>query len=82
MRLVIRSADGAIINIGPWDHQIEPLYEERFDEDGEPTLVLIGEATRNPLPEGAYEDEAEIVEGWDGGLYAADDPNRLHPTER
>ncbi len=32
---------------------------------------------RNPLPDGAYEAEADIIEGWDGGLYASDDPRRL-----
>lgn len=82
MMLVIRDADGAIINIGAWDHQLEPVYEEQLDEHGDITEVLVGEVARNPLPEGAYEDTAEIVEGWDGGLYAVDDPNRLHPDAR
>lgn len=61
---VIRDASGHIINIGPWDFQVE---------EG-----VIG----NPLPEGAWEDEAEIVTGWDGGLYEASDPRRLPPEER
>lgn len=30
----------------------------------------IGERQLNPLPDGAYEDEAAIVEGEDGGQYA------------
>lgn len=61
---VIRDSSGHIINIGPWDYQIEE-----------------GEVT-NPLPEGAYEDVAEIVTGWDGGLYEASDPRRIHPNDR
>lgn len=32
---------------------------------------------KNPLPEGATEQEAEVVKGYDGGLYLADDPKRL-----
>ena len=32
---------------------------------------------RNPLPEGAAEFDAEVVTGYDGGLYLADDPRRL-----
>lgn len=32
--------------------------------------------TKNPLPDGAYECTADIVEGTDGGLYEASDPAR------
>jgi hypothetical protein len=35
------------------------------------------EKQHNPLPVDATEDEAEVVTGWDGGLYLADDPRRL-----
>jgi hypothetical protein len=31
----------------------------------------------NPLPEGAFEDDAEVVVGYDGGKYLFDDPKRL-----
>jgi len=31
----------------------------------------------NPLPEGAFEDDAEVVIGYDGGKYMFDDPKRL-----
>jgi hypothetical protein len=34
----------------------------------------------NPLPEGATEHDAEVVIGYDGGLYLADDPRRLQPA--
>ncbi|WP_107341609.1 hypothetical protein [Agrobacterium pusense] len=37
---------------------------------------------RNPLPDGAFESTADIVEGWDGGLYTSDDPRRLAPIGR
>jgi hypothetical protein len=54
---IIRNAEGAVINIGPWDY----MNEERED----------GDIVHNPLPDGAYEDQAEIVERADGGLEAA-----------
>jgi hypothetical protein len=49
------------------------------DKDG--ALINIGawddKEGQNPLPEGATEHEAEVVTGYDGGLYLADDPKRL-----
>lgn len=65
-RKVVRDRDGAVINIGPWDY----CYDNTAD----------GIAV-NPLPEGAYEDEANIIEGWDGGLYEANDPRAKETAE-
>jgi len=54
------------------------------DKDG--NLINIGDwdfkvdenqRVKNPLPEGATEHDAEVVTGYDGGLYLADDPRRL-----
>jgi hypothetical protein len=49
------------------------------DKDG--NLINIGDWNdnqgQNPLPQGATEHEAEVVTGYDGGLYLADDPRRL-----
>jgi hypothetical protein len=46
------------------------------DKDG--SLINIGKWEdmdgTNPLPDGAYSEEAEVVTGYDGGLYLADDP--------
>lgn len=61
---IIRNAQGACINIGPWDYMVEQA------PDGTSQVL-------NPLPDGAYEDDAEVVTGYDGGLYLADDPRRL-----
>lgn len=61
IKTVIRDKDGNVINIGDWD------CDWKQNEFGE-TVAM------NPLPEGAYEDTAEIVVGWDGGLYEASDP--------
>jgi hypothetical protein len=49
------------------------------DIDG--NLINIGDwddkEGTNPLPEGAFEDDAEVVVGYDGGKYLFDDPKRL-----
>jgi len=51
------------------------------DKDG--NLINIGnwdnKEGQNPLPQGATEHDAEVVTGYDGGLYLADDPKRLQP---
>ena len=49
------------------------------DKNG--NLINIGDwddqKGENLLPEGATEHDAEVVTGYDGGLYLADDPKRL-----
>jgi len=49
------------------------------DKDG--NLINIGDWDdvdgANILPDGATEHDAEVVTGYDGGLYLADDPRRL-----
>jgi len=43
-------------------------WDYKRDENGNIT---------NPLPMGAYEEDVEVVTGWDNGLYISDDPRRL-----
>lgn len=64
---IYRDSKGNCINIGDWDYvtQIEDGVEVHL----------------NPLPDGAYEDEAEVITGWDGGLYLADDPRANNKNE-
>jgi hypothetical protein len=50
--------DGTLINIGPWDYCYEP------SNDG--AIVA-----KNPLPEGSYEEERDIVMDADGGRMVA-----------
>lgn len=49
------------------------------DKDG--NLINIGDwddmGGINPLPKDFVESEAEVVIGYDGGLYLSDDPRRL-----
>lgn len=46
------------------------------DKDG--NLINIGDwddkEGTNPIPEGTTEHDAEVIKGYDGGLYLADDP--------
>ena len=59
--IVIRDANGALINIGPWDECRQP-------QDKGPDIIV------NPFPAGAVISEEEIVIGLDGGRYIAGDP--------
>ena len=65
---VIRDIDGKVINIGEWDY----CYSTEFGENGDEVFVAT-----NPMPAGATESDEEVVTGWDGGLYAADDPRAI-----
>lgn len=60
---VWRDTNGVVINIGPWDYRVE------IDESEV-------EFVTNPIPAGATSAEEVVVIGWDGGLYAADDPRQ------
>lgn len=87
MTMIIRAADGQIINIGPWNEEHVQVGTGVFrqigeDEHGPIFKEILTQVATNPLPDGAYEDEAEIVTGWDGGLYETNDPRRLPPDER
>jgi len=70
------NANGNLINIGEWDampEQVEVSPEHR-DEEGN----LISEAVyetveRNPIPEGAYYEEREVIQTEDGGWTLAED---------
>ena len=68
---VIRDKGGVLINIGAWDYMPELRGAGIVDAHGEEITKLVNS---NPLPEGAYEDQAEIVIGADGGLYEKGDP--------
>lgn len=76
MRTVIRNASGEIINIGAWDFQPVEVPTGLVDVDGNP---IVRQEPSNPMPEGAYLGTADIVVGWDGGLYEADDPRQYGP---
>jgi hypothetical protein len=79
---VIKNAEGQVINIGEWDYvyqeqivqkpmNLSELTPETNMDDYKPKTVIVA---RNPMPEGAFEDEADVVVGADGGLYLANDP--------
>jgi|GEM_PF-1831861 len=82
---VIRDASGKVINIGEWDFMLRrenvadpETGEAIFDEHPLGGFVVrTKQVMGNPPPEGAYEDTAEIITGWDGGLYEEGDPRAL-----
>lgn len=44
---------------------------------GEWDTQTIDGIERNPLPKDAVESDEEVITGWDGGLYAYDDPRAI-----
>lgn len=66
---IYRDKLGKVINIGEWDYVEETITDEETYEE---SIVQ-----HNPLPKDAIESDEEVVEGWDGGLYAHDDERQL-----
>lgn len=65
---VVRNAEGRPEHIGEWDY----VYITELGQDGEELHFAT-----NPFPEGATQSDEEVVVGFDGGYYAADDPRAL-----
>lgn len=64
--------DGQVINIGPWDYQIQTFEVSPEERDEEGNIIkdaVYEDRPTIPLPDGAEIIEMEIVEGPDGGLY-------------
>jgi hypothetical protein len=85
MQLVIKDKTGQVINIGPWDYKMalvmgddleRPILNRHGDTIGY-EQKQVGEVPTNPLPDGAYEDQAEVIDGADGGKYASCDYRAL-----
>jgi len=73
-------ADGNLINIGEWDTQPEQIEVRpaQYDEDGNLISNAVYETVeRNPIPEGAYSEEREVIQTEDGGLALAEDYRAL-----
>jgi len=74
---VIKDKNGKVINIGEWDYMIENKIEKLdppkdvvlTEEELEQYKLKTVQVIRNPMPEGAYEADAEVAVGEDGGLY-------------
>ena len=55
--------------------EIDVLVYKQAEGAPEGTVVpVMRQVMLNPLPEGAYEDKADIITGTDGGLYEKGDP--------
>jgi len=65
---VWRNAKGELRNIGEWEYQL-------YQPDPESPEMI----PANPMPEGYVSSQEEVVVGWDGGRYLADDPRQYEP---
>jgi len=69
-------ASGKLINIGEWDAMPEQVEVQptQYDEQGNKIADAVYETVeRNPLPDGAYYEEREVIQTEDGGLVLAED---------
>lgn len=80
--------DGKIINVGDWDyrhHQIEvagnPFTGDGDAPDGWDYQVTLDEVADNPMPDGAIEEDREIVESAKGRILLAEDWYELRADE-
>lgn len=67
--------DGAVINIGPWDTQIQTFVVKPAEYNADGTLLHEEETEEretNPLPAGAIVTELECSQNEDGGWYAVE----------
>ena len=77
--------DGAVINVGEWDYNIQPVQvgeqeviitPETVDSEGNviPAVTemqpIYEDQATNPFPEGAIIEEREVIQNADGGLVA------------
>lgn len=76
--------DGELINIGAWDYQlnVEEVVGNPYTGEGDPPgdwdfQIIIEEVIRNPMPDGAKEEDLEIIESAKGRLLLATDWERL-----
>lgn len=82
MKVFKDSVTGQVVHIGDWHYDIEVRRAPEFDESGRATgKMLRTEVPRNPKPERFVEDDCEVVESIDGGLYASTDHAGLRRTE-
>lgn len=79
IKTCIFDADGNLINIGEWDYMVQPVQVGVDDETGEP---IYEDQVTNPLPDGAYTEECEVVYSEEHGWRLADVPAPVTDKER
>jgi len=79
LKTCVFDADGNLINIGEWDYMVQPVQVGVDEETGEP---IYEDQTTNPLPDGAYTEEREVVYSEEHGWRLADAPVQVSDRER
>ena len=77
--------DGKLINIGPWDYQMQQVEVSpaEYDEDGNIAKEAVyEEQTMNPLPEGATVEQRDFEYDEDRGWYEIGTSVALTTEER
>lgn len=79
IKTCVFDANGNLINIGEWDEQVQQVQVGVDEETGKP---IYEEQVTNPLPDGAYTEEREVVYDEVYGWRLADDPAPVSDKER
>lgn len=79
LKTCVFDANGNLINIGEWDYMVQPVQVGVDEETGDP---IYEEQVTNPLPEGAYTEEREVVYDEVYGWRLADAPTPVSDKER
>lgn len=79
IKTCVFDANGNLINIGEWDYMVRPVQVGVDEETGDP---IYEDQPTNPLPEGAYTEEREVVYDEVYGWRLADDPEPVSDKER
>ena len=82
---VYRNGDGVVVHVGDWEYGLArvPVFDEDtkqqiYDElPGGGFIERTKQIFLTPLPDDYTEGTANIVVGYDGGLYEDTDPRRL-----
>lgn len=81
---MVFTVNGKLIHKGDWDYQIYQVevIGNPFSGEGDPPedwdyQVRLGDVIGNPLPDGAIEEDREVVESAKGRLLLADDWHSL-----
>jgi hypothetical protein len=79
IKTCVFDVEGRLINIGEWDYMVQQVQIGVDKETGEP---IYEDQVTNPLPEGAYTEEREVVYSEDHGWRLADAPAPVTDKER
>ena len=66
--------NGKVINVGPWEDSREEVVDRELDDVPADAVIIEGYWHKNPMPEGAIEEDIALAWTDDGRIVRGDDP--------